>query len=58
MFTSIDYEKFRSLRITHVATRFEQLIRDEANDELARSNSSSPPWMTPWTRGGPPGSTN
>ena len=34
MFTSIDYEKFRSLRITHVATRFEQLIRDEANDEL------------------------
>jgi len=34
MFTSIDYEKFRSLRITHVATRFEQLIRAEANDEL------------------------
>ena len=34
MFTSIDYEKFRTLRITHVATRFEELIADEANDEL------------------------
>lgn len=33
-FTSIDYEKFRALRITHVATRFEELIGDEANDEL------------------------
>lgn len=34
MFTSIDYEKFRALRITHVATRFEELIKDEHNDEL------------------------
>jgi DNA replication protein DnaC len=34
MFTSEDYEKFRALRITHVATRFEELIRDEGNDEL------------------------
>lgn len=34
VFTSIDYEKFRTLRVTHVATRFEQLITDEANDEL------------------------
>lgn len=34
MFTSVDYDKFRTLRITHVATRFEQLIGDDANDEL------------------------
>lgn len=34
MFTSVDYEKFRALRITHVATRLEELIRDEANDSL------------------------
>ncbi|MDQ0277123.1 DNA polymerase III delta prime subunit [Arthrobacter silviterrae] len=34
MFTSIDHEKFRALRITHVATRFEELINDESNDEL------------------------
>ena len=34
MFTSVDYDKFRSLRITHVATRFEELIGDETNDEL------------------------
>ena len=34
MFTSEDYDKFRALRITHVATRFEELIRDEANDTL------------------------
>lgn len=34
MFTSIDYDKFRTLRITHVATRFEELISNEANDEL------------------------
>ena len=34
MFTSVDHEKFRALRITHVATRFEQLISDEGNDEL------------------------
>jgi DNA replication protein DnaC len=34
VFTSTDYEKFRALRITHVATRFEELIADEVNDEL------------------------
>lgn len=34
MFTSTDYDKFRALRITHVATRFEELIADESNDEL------------------------
>jgi DNA replication protein DnaC len=34
MFTSVDYEKFRALRITHVATRFEELIKDEGNDGL------------------------
>lgn len=34
MFTSIDHEKFRALRITHVATRFEELISDESNDQL------------------------
>lgn len=34
MFTSEDYDKFRALRITHVATRFEELIRDETNDTL------------------------
>ena len=34
MFTSIDYDKFRSLRVTHVATRLEELIQDEANDTL------------------------
>ena len=33
-FTSIDYDKFRALRVTHVATRFEQLIAEEANDTL------------------------
>lgn len=33
-FTQIDYDKFRQLRITHVATRFEELIGDEANDHL------------------------
>src|SRR5699024_909090 len=33
MFTSTDYDKFRALRVTHVATRFEELILDEANDE-------------------------
>lgn len=31
-FTSTDYDKFRALRVTHVATRFEELINDEAND--------------------------
>ncbi|MEI2643157.1 MAG: hypothetical protein V9G10_12755 [Candidatus Nanopelagicales bacterium] len=34
MFTSIDYDKFRALRVTHVATHFEQLLADEANDDL------------------------
>lgn len=34
MFTEVDQQKFRSLRITHVATRFEELISDEANDDL------------------------
>ena len=33
-FTSIDYDKFRALRVTRVAARLEQLIGDEANDEL------------------------
>ena len=33
-FTSIDYEKFRALRVTHVATRLEELIADEVNDTL------------------------
>lgn len=33
-FTSIDYDKFRALRVTHVATRFEELIADEANDQF------------------------
>jgi DNA replication protein DnaC len=34
MFTSIDHEKFRALRVTHVATQFAELINDEANDTL------------------------
>lgn len=34
MFTSTDYDKFRALRVTHVATHFEQLLADEANDGL------------------------
>ena len=34
MFTSIDYDKFRALRVTHVATRLEELIQDEGNDTL------------------------
>lgn len=33
-FTSVDYDKFRALRVTHVATRLAELIQDEANDEL------------------------
>lgn len=33
-FTSIDYDKFRALRVTHVATRLAELIQDETNDEL------------------------
>lgn len=32
VFSSVDHEKFRALRITHMATRFEELVRDEAND--------------------------
>jgi DNA replication protein DnaC len=34
MFTSVDHEKFRALRIAHLAVRFEELVTDEANDEL------------------------
>jgi hypothetical protein len=34
MLPSIDYDKFRALRVTHVATRFEELIGDETNDTL------------------------
>lgn len=34
MFTSEDYDKFRELRITHLAARFEDLISDETNDDL------------------------
>ncbi len=34
MFTGTDYEKFRALRVTHVATHFEALLIDEANDTL------------------------
>ena len=33
-FTDIDYDKCRALRVTRVAARLEQLIGDEANDEL------------------------
>ncbi len=33
VFTSADHEKFGALRITNVATRFEELINDEANDD-------------------------
>lgn len=33
-FTGADYEKFRTLRITHVARAFDELIADEANDGL------------------------
>ena len=35
MFTSEDLDKFRALRITQVATRFGELVADEANDDLA-----------------------
>lgn len=34
MFTSGDHEKFRTLRIAHLAVRFAELITDETNDEL------------------------
>ena len=33
MFTSEDHEKFRTLRIAHLAVRFEELITDGANDQ-------------------------
>jgi DNA replication protein DnaC len=34
MFNDDDWRKFRDLRITHFATRFEELITDEANDQF------------------------
>ena len=34
MFTTDDYDKFRELRVTHLAARFEELITDETNDDL------------------------
>ena len=57
MFTSTDYDKFRALRVTHVAAHFEQLLTDEANDGLIPSSCSSPPSMTLWSSGGTTGST-
>ena len=33
-FTAADYEKFRALRVTHIATRIADLIAEEANDHL------------------------
>lgn len=41
-FTSIDYDKFRQLRVTHIAARLEELIGDEANWRVALSGSGSP----------------
>lgn len=35
VFTSVDHDKFKALRITHLAARFEELIQDEANDSAA-----------------------
>lgn len=35
IFTSEDYEKFRTLRITKVAEALEELLNDEANDRVA-----------------------
>ena len=35
VFTSVDHDKFKALRITHLAARFEELIQDEANDTAA-----------------------
>ena len=32
MFTSADYEKFRELRVTHLATRFAELISDDEHE--------------------------
>ncbi|MGL5824480.1 MAG: hypothetical protein ACRCYU_06555 [Nocardioides sp.] len=34
IFTSVDYDKFRALCLTHGATRFEELANDEANDHI------------------------
>lgn len=34
MFTGTDFEKFKALRIMHVATRFQALINDENHDQL------------------------
>ncbi|MGP9586165.1 ATP-binding protein [Micrococcaceae sp. AOP34-BR2-30] len=34
VFTTEDKEKFRTLRITHLAAKFEELIIDESNDHL------------------------
>lgn len=34
MFTTDDYDKFRELRVTHLAARFEALITDDMNDDL------------------------
>jgi len=34
VFTTDDYDKFRELRVTHLAARFEELITDETNDDL------------------------
>lgn len=34
MFTTDDYDKFRELRVTHLAARFESLITDDTNDDL------------------------
>lgn len=34
MFTTDDYDKFRELRVTHLAARFEDLISDDKNDDL------------------------
>lgn len=58
MFTSTDYEKFRALRVTHVATHFEQLLTEEANDDLTPSSCSSPPSTMLWNSAAPTGSTN
>lgn len=34
VFSTEDRDKFRTLRITHLAAKFEELIADEANDQL------------------------
>lgn len=33
MFTSVDYEKFRTLRMTQMAFQFEALLKDDSNDK-------------------------